>query len=99
ASRAESCYDERMFDQGSAARGPALAGQLAALHLPDVDAEDLIDALSAAEQLARWATAAQLAVTGELVRRREDPQFVEFEIAGAPVPGGGRRPARSGPQP
>jgi hypothetical protein len=41
----------------------------------------LIDALAAAERLASWAAAAQLALIGELVRRRADPQFAADEVA------------------
>jgi hypothetical protein len=70
-----------MFDAAAAGIGPSLAGQLARVSLADVDDDGLIETLAAAEQLVRWATAAQLAVIRELVDRRGDPQFVEDEIA------------------
>jgi hypothetical protein len=70
-----------VFESSVTAAGPALAGQLAAVCLAELDEDGLIEALAAAERLVRWATAAQLAVVGELVRRRGDPQFVADEIA------------------
>jgi Domain of unknown function (DUF222) len=70
-----------VFDSAVATIGPALAGQLAAVHLDKVGDDGLIEALAKAEKLARWATAAQLAVISELARRRPDPQFVQDEIA------------------
>jgi len=64
-----------------AATGPALAGWLAGLSPAELAEEALIDAVAAAEKLACWAAAAQLALIGELARRRADPQFVQDEIA------------------
>ena len=74
-------YARAMFDAAAAEIGPSLAGQLAGVSLAGLDEDGLIDALDAAEKLARWATAAQLAVIREMVDRRGDPQFVEDEIA------------------
>jgi Domain of unknown function (DUF222) len=72
---------EHMFETEVAGRGPALAQQLAGVRLAEVDEDGLVGLVSVAEQLARWATAAQLAATGELARRREDLRFVEDDIA------------------
>src|SRR6266496_866654 len=70
-----------MFESETAAIGPALARQLAGLLLSGLDEDGLIGALAAAERLARWATAAQLAVISELAARRGDAQFVADEVA------------------
>jgi hypothetical protein len=70
-----------MFESSVTAAGPALAGQLAGLVPAELSEEALIDAVAAAEKLARWAAAAQLALIGELARRRTDPQRVQDEIA------------------
>jgi len=70
-----------MFESSVAATGPALAGWLAGLSPAELAEEALIDAVAAAEKLACWAAAAQLALIGELARRRADPQFVQDEIA------------------
>ncbi len=71
-----------MFDNARiAALGPELAGLIGGLCPADLDEDRLVAAMAAAERLARWAAAAQLAAIGELVRRPGDPQFVEDEIA------------------
>jgi len=70
-----------VFDSSEAALGPALAGRLTALRLGELSEDGLIDALAAAERLASWAAAAQLALIGELARRRPDPEFVADEVA------------------
>ena len=49
--------------------GPGLASRLAALSPSDVGDADLVDLISAAERLARWASAAQVAAVAELSRR------------------------------
>src|SRR5215475_14429790 len=72
---------EHMFETEVAAHGLRLAHQLASVCLAEVDEDGVVDLLSVAEQLTRWATAAQLATTSELARRRDDLQFVEDEIA------------------
>jgi hypothetical protein len=73
---------ERMFDSSElAAAGSQLAGELAGVCLTDLDEDGLVGVVAAAERLARWAAAVQLAAVGELVRRRAGPQFVEDEIA------------------
>jgi len=51
------------------------------MRLAEADEDGLITVVSVAEQLARWATAAQLAATAELASRREDLRFVEDDIA------------------
>ena len=58
-----------------------LVHQLTSVRLPDVDEDGLVGVVSTAEQLTRWATAAQLAATSELARRRDDLRFVEDDIA------------------
>jgi hypothetical protein len=71
-----------VFDASSlAAAGPTLARLLAELRLAEADEDRLMAALSAAEKLVQWANAAELAVIGELARRRSEPEFVQDEIA------------------
>jgi Domain of unknown function (DUF222) len=73
---------ERMFgSEEIAGIGPELAGLLAALRLAELDEDALIAAVAAADRLVSWANAAQLTLIGELARRRNDPEFVEDEIA------------------
>jgi Domain of unknown function (DUF222) len=61
-----------------------LAGALAGLRLEGADPDRLLEVIGAAERLASWAAAVQLAAVGELTRCREragDGEFVADEVA------------------
>src|SRR5215475_13875040 len=70
-----------MFGTEMAARGPALAGQLAGASLAGMDEDGLVEVVAVAERLGRWAVAAQLAAIGALARCRADLRFAEADIA------------------
>ena len=74
---------ERMFDsEETAGIGRELAAFLSGLRgLAELDEDTIIAGIAAADRLVSWANAGQLALIGELTRRRGDPEFVEDEIA------------------
>ena len=72
-----------MFDsEETAGIGRELAAFLSGLRgLAELDEDTIIAGIAAADRLVSWANAGQLALIGELTRRRRDPEFVEDEIA------------------
>ncbi len=72
-----------MFDsEETAGIGRELAAFLSGLRgLAELDEDTIIAGIAAADRLVSWANAGQLALIGELTRRRGDPEFVEDEIA------------------